>query len=84
VNTGAKGHEEQRGNRGASQGCDINDLTEREFEVFLLMVRGLTNTQIADELCISENTVRKHSGAVLRKTHAPNRTTLAYRWLSGE
>jgi DNA-binding NarL/FixJ family response regulator len=35
-------------------------LSERERQVFLLLVEGLSTTQIADTLCISPKTVEKH------------------------
>lgn len=42
-------------------------LTERETQVLELMSRGLTNGAIAQELFISEATVRKHVGRVFAK-----------------
>lgn len=42
-------------------------LTERETQVLGLMSRGLTNGAIAQELFISEATVRKHVGRVFAK-----------------
>lgn len=52
-------------------------LTPREHEVRSLACRGWADKQIARELGISVKTVEKHMGSVLRKTGAPNRTTLA-------
>ena len=42
-------------------------LTSREQEVALLVARGLTNRQIADELSISEHTVANHMRKILKK-----------------
>ncbi len=42
-------------------------LTQRETDVYLLMRRGLTNTQIGDQLGISVNTVKKHLSHVFEK-----------------
>jgi DNA-binding NarL/FixJ family response regulator len=42
-------------------------LTEREFEVVLRAARGLTNRQIAQELYISEATVKRHLANVYAK-----------------
>ncbi len=42
-------------------------LTTREQEVALLVGRGLTNRQIAQELSISEHTVANHVGKILKK-----------------
>jgi FixJ family two-component response regulator len=43
------------------------DLTSREREVFALVVAGLLNKQVGDELSISETTVKAHRGCVMRK-----------------
>ncbi|MFC4561056.1 LuxR C-terminal-related transcriptional regulator [Nocardiopsis mangrovi] len=42
-------------------------LTERERRVFAAVVQGASNAEIADELCLSESTVKTHIGAILRK-----------------
>lgn len=49
------------------------ELTEREAEVFELMVTGATNQAIADRLVISEGTVKSHVKHILRKYGAVNR-----------
>jgi DNA-binding CsgD family transcriptional regulator len=49
------------------------DLTEREREVFALMVTGASNNQIADRLVITEGTVKSHVKHILRKYGAVNR-----------
>ncbi len=49
-------------------------LTEREVTVLKLVARGLTNQEIADELVISEWTVRTHVSNILEKLHVANRT----------
>jgi FixJ family two-component response regulator len=45
-------------------------LTRREQEVMALVVVGLLNKQIADELHISEITVKAHRGCMMRKMNA--------------
>lgn len=45
-------------------------LTCREREVFALVVAGLLNKQVGDELGISEITVKAHRGCVMRKMKA--------------
>jgi len=42
-------------------------LTEREADVFRLVARGLSNTELAKELHLSEATVKTHLGQVMRK-----------------
>lgn len=42
-------------------------LTEREQQVFRLVVQGKTNQQIGDLLCISSRTVEKHRAALMHK-----------------
>ena len=42
-------------------------LTQREKEVFDLLIKNKTSKQIADELSISEKTVRNHISNVMQK-----------------
>ncbi|MBJ7337572.1 LuxR C-terminal-related transcriptional regulator [Mycolicibacterium sp.] len=49
------------------------ELTERETEVFDLMVTGASNNAIADKLVITEGTVKSHVKHILRKYGAVNR-----------
>jgi DNA-binding NarL/FixJ family response regulator len=58
----------RRGN-GAPDGA----LTDREHEVLLLIARGLTTQEIADEIGLSPNTVKSHSRALFTKLGAHNR-----------
>lgn len=49
-------------------------LTERELEVLSLIARGLSNQDIADQLFVSETTIRFHVSNILNKLHLANRT----------
>jgi len=49
------------------------ELTERENDVLELMVTGATNQAIADQLVITEGTVKSHVKHILRKYGAVNR-----------
>ena len=47
--------------------AELAELTAREGEILTLMARGLTNSEIADELVLGESTVKTHVGNVLMK-----------------
>jgi non-specific serine/threonine protein kinase len=52
-------------------------LTCREREVALLVARGLTNRQIAQELSVSRNTANNHVARILRKLGLRSRAQIA-------
>jgi len=45
------------------------ELTERELDVLKLIASGYSNSKIAEELVISENTVKGHVSNILSKLH---------------
>jgi len=62
----------------------FTELTERELDVLKLIANGLTNSQIAEKLVISENTVKGHVSNILSKLHLADRTQVAvYAWQQG-
>ncbi|HNC09042.1 MAG TPA: response regulator transcription factor, partial [Anaerolineales bacterium] len=52
-------------------------LTERELDVLRLLAKGMTNTDIAGTLHLSEGTVRNHVSAILEKLNVSDRTQAA-------
>ncbi|MFD2131666.1 response regulator transcription factor [Pseudogracilibacillus auburnensis] len=54
-------------------------LSKRELEIFDFVLKGYTNEQIANELWISINTVKKHLQNMYEKTEVSNRTSLIFK-----
>lgn len=51
-----------------------DDLTERELEILLLLAKGKTNQEIADDLFIALKTVKTHVSNLLSKLEVQDRT----------
>ncbi|MBQ8887031.1 MAG: response regulator transcription factor [Candidatus Gastranaerophilales bacterium] len=54
-----------------------SNLTQREYEVLKLVVEGLSNNDIAKELCISEHTAKAHVCNIIQKLVVDDRTQAA-------
>ena len=59
------------------QEIPAENLTERELDVVRLVAQGRSNHEIAQELVISEKTVKTHISNILGKLHLADRTQLA-------
>lgn len=55
----------------------VEPLTNREQQILALLAKGLTNQSIADQLVLSELTVRTHVSNILAKLNLGNRTQAA-------
>jgi DNA-binding NarL/FixJ family response regulator len=55
----------------------LADLSPREWEVLRLIAVGLSNREIAQELYISERTVKNHVTSILSQLHLRDRTQAA-------
>jgi DNA-binding CsgD family transcriptional regulator len=62
---------------GQASGQKCGALSEREREVVVLVVEGLSNADIAVRLGISRRTVQAHVSNALRKTTTRSRVQLA-------
>jgi len=67
----------QQASRAAAMRSLIAGLSGREYDVFLLLVRGKLHKQIAYDLGISERTVKFHRHNVLQKLDVRSITDLA-------
>ena len=56
---------------------EMKDLTKREKEILICISKGKTNKEIAQELCITEHTVKKHTSNIFDKLNLRDRTHAA-------
>lgn len=75
--------QEVRGNQDLRPN-PFTELTDREMEVLRLIADGMSNARIAEQLVISEKTVKGHVSNILGKLHLGDRTQAAvYAWREG-
>lgn len=58
----------------------LGKLTEREKSVFLLMISGYTNMQIADKLCLSNGTIKNYISVIYEKLGTKERNALILKY----
>lgn len=56
----------------------LDEMTQREFEIFVMLARGLTPRLIAGQLCISVKTVSNHSALLKNKLQVSSTAELAH------
>ena len=77
-------HEGTLSNECQEEACDtdyksiIESLTAREFDVFLLLAKGLTAHKIADELCLGYKTVANYGTQIRSKLKVSSAAELAH------
>jgi DNA-binding NarL/FixJ family response regulator len=64
------------GPRAPSGRPELKDLTERELEVLTLVAQGLSNSEIAGQLCISPATAKTHVAHLFTKLDCRDRVQL--------
>lgn len=79
------GGSESSGNIQATEesgaGLGEYDLTDKEIDVIKLVAEGMNNKEIAEELYLSEGTVRNYISVILEKLQLRDRTQLAIFYL---
>jgi len=74
---GRLGHRPSRRSRPAAEDTGLESLSGREREVAQLLVKRLTNAEIAAELFLSEKTVESHLRNIFRKLDVSSRVEVA-------
>lgn len=78
--SGQDNHNESR--RSINEELTRNGISEKEISIIELVAEGYNNKEIAEQLFLSEGTVRNYLSAVLEKLELRDRTQLAVFYLS--
>ena len=73
---------EEIGKLKNGKGFQVDVLTQKEKEVFYLMLAGLNNTEITEKMDISKNTLKTHVRHIYSKTGVKNRSELIFKYAS--
>ena len=71
------------GSGAAASGFNGSVFSDRELDIIKAVADGLSNTEIADKLFISEGTVKNYITTILSKEGLSHRTALAVYYLTG-
>lgn len=74
----------QRAAGSGTQATGLADLTRREREVLASVAEGISNQEIAQKLCISEQTVKTHLTRIFAKLAVRNRLAAALAYYGRE
>lgn len=58
----------------------LNELTNREKDILILMVQGCTNLQISQQLCLSMGTVKNYVSKIYEKLETHDRTYIVLKY----
>lgn len=71
--------EKENAQKLSAEQLEKHGLTPRQIDIVQLVGVGLTNSSIAEKLCISTRTVENHLRSIFEKAGVNNRTSLVYR-----
>lgn len=71
--------EERQASGTIQEALKEKGLTKRECEVAMLLLENLSNQEIAEELFLTENTVKKHNANIYKKIDVTSREQLKYK-----
>ncbi len=70
-------HIEEVQQRSSEIADKLSSLTPSQFRVLMMLVDGRKNKEIADEVCVTEATIKAHLTEIFRKLDVTNRTQAA-------